>query len=62
MLNVSQKKLLALMAPIPPVSLQTKFAAAVWRTYEMEDRIENAVTQSDVLFNSIVQRAFRGKL
>ena len=62
MLNISQKKLLEMLAPIPPIRVQNDFATYVWQTFATRKRLIDALTKSEVLFNSLLQRAFRGDL
>ena len=62
MLNISQKKLLEMLAPIPPIRLQNDFATYVWKTFATREQLTKASTQSENLFNSLLQCAFRGHL
>ena len=62
MLNVSQAKLLEMNAPIPQLEIQQRFAEVVWQTFKMRERYELGFTKTDSMFNSILQRAFRGEL
>lgn len=62
MLNVSQKKLLEMNAPIPPIDLQRKFSDFVWKSFSLRQNYELATKCSDHEFNSLLQRAFRGEL
>jgi type I restriction enzyme S subunit len=58
MLNVSQEKLLDLLLPLPPLDLQRRFAAVVWKAFEMRRRAQDAGRETAVLFESLAQRAF----
>ena len=62
MLNVSKEKVLKTEAPIPPMLLQNKFAGIVWQTYRIREEFLSGSSINENLFNSLVQRAFRGKL
>lgn len=62
MLNVSMEKLRALRAPIPPLSVQERFANVVWKTLKAKALHERAQKGTDELFASLVQRGFRGEL
>lgn len=62
MLNVSQAKLLEMYAPIPPLKMQKRFAELVWQTFEMKEQYELATIEVNSMFNSLLQRAFRGEL
>jgi type I restriction enzyme, S subunit len=62
MLNVSQKKLLEMNAPIPPIDLQKKFSNFVWKSLHLRKNYEFAAEHSDSEFNSLLQRAFCGEL
>jgi type I restriction enzyme S subunit len=58
MLNVSQEKLLDLPLPLPPLVLQNRFAAIVWKAFEMRRRVQDAGHETAVLFDSLAMRAF----
>jgi len=58
MLNVSQEKLLRLRLPVPPLRLQQRFAALVWRTYETRTHVRAGSSHAGMLFDSLAQRAF----
>ena len=62
MLNISQKKLLNLNIPLPPIELQKKFAAIFWRYSETIKKFNELKKDSGHLFLSLSQRAFRGDL
>jgi type I restriction enzyme S subunit len=62
MLNIAQTKLLRLSLPMPPIAMQKRFAATVWSTYRLRNRIEEAGRCDGELFASVEQRAFRGEL
>ena len=62
MLNISQGKLLEMKAPVPPIALQEEFRSCVWGSYSVSSRMRRANERSGTLFDSLVQRAFRGEL
>ncbi len=62
MLNVSMEKVREEPAPIPPISLQNKFAQILWKCFDSRNRIEHSNMNSIDLFNSLTHRAFRGEL
>jgi len=62
MLNVSMDKLRGLRAPFPPIDLQNKFAALVWRSLSAKAQHQSAHERTEDLFNSLVARAFSGAL
>jgi len=47
---------------IPPIPLQTQFADRITQIDQQKQRAEQALQQSENLFNSLLQRAFKGKL
>lgn len=62
MLNVSMEKLRGLRAPFPPIELQKRFAALVWRSLSTKAQHQSAHERTEDLFNSLVARAFSGGL
>lgn len=62
MLNVSQAKVLEVVAPMPPLELQARFGRLVWRHFAADARLREAASDSDRLFASLVERAFEGGL
>ena len=48
--------------PLPPLSLQQKFAKIVEQVESMKENIKKTDKESEELFNSLMQKAFRGKL
>jgi len=60
MLNVSQDKFLRLRLPIPPFVLQKRFTKQVWKVYDIRAECDQALNQSEKLFDSLAQQAFRG--
>lgn len=62
MLNVSQKKLLEMNAPIPSLAAQQKFAEILWKIFRLRNNYEQALLEKDNNFNSLLQRGFKGEL
>ena len=62
MLNISQGKLLSMSAPIPDIETQKKFSDLIWQSIQVSTRIQESSKESENLFNSLLQRAFRGEL
>lgn len=62
MLNVSQAKVLEVVAPMPPLELQARFGRLVWRHFAADAKLREAAAESDRLFDSLVARAFDGGL
>jgi type I restriction enzyme S subunit len=46
----------------PPVDLQNKFSEIVQKTEALKLKMQEQLTESDNLFNSLMQRAFRGEI
>ncbi|WP_424986389.1 restriction endonuclease subunit S [Microbulbifer sp. S227A] len=62
MLNISKAKLMAHSIPIPPLDLQRDFSSIYWRTIASNEATAEAANESERLFASLSQRAFRGEL
>ena len=62
MKNISKPKLLSIHVPLPPLELQQEFVKQIRLREKMENRLEAAEGESTQLFNSLVQRAFKGEL
>jgi type I restriction enzyme S subunit len=60
--NINLRILRALEIPVPPRDLQERHARCVAATRAATDCMRAAVRQAHELFNSLVQRAFRGEL
>lgn len=60
MLNISQKKFVNTIAPIPPIELQQKFSSIVEKVNAIKARIQHA--QELPLFEALSQQAFKGEL
>ena len=62
MKNLNKSILEKLRISIPPLSLQNKFAAIVEKVEKMKSKQMKSKIEIDNLFNSLMQRAFRGEL
>lgn len=48
--------------PLPPLPLQQKFAKIVEQVEKMKEEVKNTKQNSEELFNSLMQKAFKGEL
>jgi type I restriction enzyme, S subunit len=62
MLNISQGKLLNMDAPIPDIDTQKRFSDLIWKSVNVLMKAQENNKESENLFNSLLQRAFRGEL
>jgi type I restriction enzyme S subunit len=62
MMNLNKKIIGSLEIPVPPCSLQKKYVKSIRLNDQVSKLNKEALTQSDDLFNSLLQRAFRGEL
>lgn len=60
--NISKAKLLSIKVPVPPLELQNKFVQIVKRVEAQKSKNEIATQKLDDLFNSLLQKAFKGEL
>lgn len=60
--SINMTQLRGLPVPVPPVRLQQKFQDAAKAINEMSQARKQAVAESQSMFGSLVQRAFRGEL
>lgn len=60
--NVSLKTMREFPIPIPPLDLQNQFAERVAVIEEQKAIAQKSLEQSKVLFNSLLQKAFKGEL
>jgi len=60
--NISSSSIKDFKLFIPPIELQNKFAEIVKKTEKLKQRYEQSLQESENLFNSLMQRAFRGEL
>lgn len=57
--NISNKDILALCVPIPPITLQEQFAAFVEQTDKSKVVVQKALDEAQTLFDSLMQEYFR---
>lgn len=62
MLNISKAKLVTLCLPLPPINLQNQFAERVQQIEKQKQLAQQNLQKSEELFNSLLQRAFKGEL
>ncbi len=62
MLNISKAKLKQLKIPLPPVTLQNQFAERIKSIEAQKQQAQASLEKSEALFNSLLQRAFKGEL
>jgi type I restriction enzyme S subunit len=60
--GIRQKELRKVVIPIPPIVLQRKYASFAVSQQKCTDRQKLLFKESENLFNSLLQRAFRGEL
>jgi len=60
--NINLQILRGLDIQVPPIKLQNQFTATISRLRTYRDRLVTATDYSNDLFDSLVQRAFRGEL
>ncbi|WP_190242679.1 restriction endonuclease subunit S [Hymenobacter lapidiphilus] len=62
MANINAQELQNISIPIPPVDLQNQFAEIVAQIEVQKATTQQLQLQSEALFNSLLQQAFRGEL
>ena len=60
--HLTGEKLKAVRIPLPPMHLQQRFGEVVESIRQVKSQKEAAIKESNMLFDSLVQRAFRGEL
>jgi type I restriction enzyme S subunit len=55
-------KIRKLKIPVPPVSIQQKFADLVQKVDKLKEKQRESEKELENLFNSLMQRAFKGEL
>lgn len=60
--RISMGRLAELIVPVPPLSLQTKFARIVQKYEQLRNQQREADRQAEHLFQTVLHRAFRGEL
>lgn len=56
--NISNKDILNLLIPVPPLPLQQKFAAVVEQIEVQKQKIKSAITETETLFNTLMAKYF----
>jgi type I restriction enzyme S subunit len=51
-----------LKVPVPPIELQEKFAKIVEKVEELKNIEKKSLIESENLFDSLMQKAFKGEL
>ena len=59
---VNTKEIQKLIVPLPPINLQNQFAERVAIIEEQKAIAQKSLEQSEELFNSLLQKAFKGEL
>jgi len=62
MMNLNKKIILNIKIGIPPITLQNKFAERIQTIEAQKQQAQASLKKSNDLFNSLLQRAFKGKL
>lgn len=62
MLNISMQKFYNIEAPFPPISIQNQFAERVQIIENQKQQAQEALEKSEALFQSLLQKAFKGEL
>lgn len=60
--KANKKQLEGFICPAPPVELQNKFESAVLSAMSQEEDYIESLNKTSLLFNSLLQRAFKGEL
>ncbi len=60
--NINLAILRSLKVPVPPISLQDSFVLLVQKIEAHKEKMEESTRKYNDLFNSLVQRAFKGEL
>ena len=60
--NINQELLNKIEIQIPPLSLQTEFANRIAKIEEQKKLAQEELAKSEELFQSLLQRAFKGEL
>src|SRR5690606_22779013 len=60
--NVNAKQIARVEIPLPPPETQRDFCTVKDDIREQQKRLEDATSESDILFASLLQRAFQGEL
>jgi len=59
---ITGKQIRSLKIPLPPISLQQKFATIVKQVEKIKDKLKDEKQDVEELFNALMQKAFVGEL
>ncbi|MEM3405477.1 MAG: restriction endonuclease subunit S [Candidatus Pacearchaeota archaeon] len=59
---ITSKQLKSIKIPLPPIELQQKFASIVEKVEKLKEKQLESKKKIDEMFNSLMQKAFRGEL
>ncbi|MCA9094385.1 MAG: hypothetical protein KDA68_12925, partial [Planctomycetaceae bacterium] len=62
MKNISKAKLMTIPIPFPPIAIQRKFGVFAMTQHRLLTARHQATISTSAMFDSLVQRAFRGEL
>ncbi|MRT92391.1 restriction endonuclease subunit S [Ancylomarina sp. 16SWW S1-10-2] len=62
MANINAQELQDIKILVPPISLQSKFVTIITEIEQQKAQAEKSLAKSEDLFNSLLQRAFKGEL
>lgn len=60
--KINRPTLLSFRFPCPPINVQQKFSDKCNKTTQIQNNCKQYLTESENLFNSLLQRAFKGEL
>jgi len=60
--HLNVKELREMNLPVPPLTLQNQFAERIQAIEAEKQQAQASLQKSEDLFNSLLQRAFKGKL
>jgi type I restriction enzyme S subunit len=60
--NINTKEFARIRVPVPPIELQRAYLRHLKQIRLIEGKHQRGLADADDLFNSLVQRAFRGEL
>jgi type I restriction enzyme S subunit len=60
--HLTAEKLKKLIVPLPPISLQKEYAIKLTNIEQQKELAQQSLQKSDDLFNSLLQKAFKGEL
>jgi type I restriction enzyme S subunit len=60
--NISKARLKKFYIPLPPLFLQEKYRKIVEKYWNSREKYNQYLKESENLFNSLLQRAFKGEL